>query len=603
MDRVTVHLRRALFAVPVVFLTGLGVALFHRVIAEGGISPAEYGMIGLFTATLIWIVIWFWNAMLGLATVAFARNPASAAAPILASLDRNRPIRGRVAVVMPIHNEDPARTFQRLEATYRSLAENCASGNADRDRFDFHLLSDTTDLAVAEEEIIALARLRNAVDPDRLFYRRRDTNTGRKAGNIMDFCRGAGADYDYMVVLDADSVMSGRLLRDLALLMDANPDAGIIQTVPRPILATSVFGRIQQFASRTAAEIVSAGVSFWQLGDANYFGHNAIIRLGGFSQHCGLPALNGAGPLSGEVLSHDFVEAAFIRRAGYTVWNIPVGDGSYEEVPPTLLDYARRDRRWCQGNLQHIFILPARGLNAVSRFHLLSGIMSYMASPLWMGFLLLSLFELIARWNPDFRYQGPGSGAFTLIPNGWNATALILFGAIMTMLILPKLIGGLAIMLNREERAGFGGPVRIGLSLLLEILHSILMAPVMMVLQTGYILSVMSGRIIGWNGQNRTGRRLAVGQAFSHMAWVFAFGLALAVFLIAFAPDRMLWFLPLIVGPVLAPWLAIQGSSEAAGKRLAEAGLFLTPEESRPDGTVAPLGNPALTAGLAPARE
>ncbi len=603
MVGINVKLRRLLFAVPVLALTLLGSYAFYTIIRSGGVSGLELGMMGVFSITLIWIAMWFWNAIIGLTSLAFSRNVKGLAAPILDSLDRAKPIECKTAIVMPIHNEDPERTFLRLEATWRSLLESCADTPEDMAKFDFFLLSDTTDLSLAEQELVQFARLKTIIDPENLHYRRRDLNTGRKAGNIEDFGRRWGHHYDTMVVLDADSLMSGRLLRDLALLMDANPAAGIIQTVPRPILARSVFGRLQQFAARSTAEIVNAGVSFWQLGDANYFGHNAIIRTRAFFEHCSLSTLSGTGPLSGEILSHDFVEAAYIRRGGYKVWNIPVGDGSYEEVPPTLIDYAVRDRRWCQGNLQHMRIIGQKGLNPLSRLHLLSGIMSYIASPLWLAFIVMSVIDLILRCNPTLSYHGPGSAHFSLLPNGSNSSALVLFAAIMAMLILPKVFGGFVLMLSRREREGYGRRAGILVSLFLEIFQSILMAPVMMVLQTGFILSVFTGRNKGWQSQNRESHGLSVKASFKRLAPVVVFGLTLLGFLIAFVPHSALWFLPLVVGPILSPWLASVTSSERLGDAIAAHGLFLTPEETMPERAITALQPSPKPVSMAPATE
>ena len=568
-------------------MTAAAVTFMYEILSPMGMTPAEWGMLVLFSLSFVWIAIWFWNSMLGFIIQAFRRNPGETASPILAQIDRGKPIQAKTAIVMPIYNEEPARTFRRLEATYRSIEQ---AGHLDQ--FAFFLLSDTTDLSIAEEERRCFTHLTGLLDATRVHYRRREKNIGRKAGNIAEFGDRWGKDFDFMVVLDADSVMSGELIADLVRMMEANPDAGIIQTVPRPILSETLFGRLQQFGGRATAEIVVTGVGFWQMGDGNYYGHNAIIRSAAFFTHCDLPVLKGRGPLSGEIMSHDFVEAAYIRRAGYKVWNIPVGEGSYEEIPPTLLDYVKRDRRWCQGNLQHSRVLIEKGLSPLSRFHMASGIMSYVASPLWFLFLVMSVFNLLHQSNPGLSYRGPGSGLFTLVPGDWNLMAITLFCIIMAMLILPKFLGTFLLALNARERARFGGAGGLFASGLLETAMSVIMAPVMMVFQTGFVVSILSGISVKWDSQARNGRSIAIGEALRRHATNLVFGGGLLALVLTLAPQSILWFLPLIAGPLLSPLITTVTSSRRLGNAFARAGLLMTPEETAPATEIAPLRKP-----------
>ncbi len=568
-------------------MTAAAVTFMYEILCPMGMTLAEWGMLALFSLSFIWIAIWFWNSMLGFIIQAFRRAPGETASPILAKLDRGRLIQSKTAIVMPIYNEEPARTFRRLEATYRSIEQ---AGHLDC--FEFFLLSDTTDLAIAEEERHCFAHLKGLLDATRVHYRRREKNTGRKAGNIAEFGLRRGKDFDFMVVLDADSVMSGDLIADLVRMMEANPDAGIIQTVPRPILSETLFGRLQQFGGRATAEIVNTGVGFWQMGDGNYYGHNAIIRSAAFFAHCNLPVLKGKGPLSGEIMSHDFVEAAYIRRAGYKVWNIPVGEGSYEEIPPTLLDYVKRDRRWCQGNLQHTRVLIEKGLSPLSRFHMASGIMSYVASPLWFLFLVMSVINLLHQSNPALSYRGPGSGFFTLVPGDWNVMAITLFCVIMAMLILPKFLGTFLLALNARERARFGGAAGLFASGLLETAMSVIMAPVMMVFQTGFVVSILSGISVKWDRQARNGRSIGIGEALRRHATNLIFGSGLLAIVLTLAPQSILWFLPLIAGPLLSPLITTVTSSRWLGNVFARVGLLMTPEETAPSREIEPLRKP-----------
>lgn len=587
MDGMNTSLRRVLFAVPVLGTTAAAVHTMYSILSPMGMTVAEWGMLILFSLSFVWIAIWFWNSLLGCAIQTLFKNSEAAASPILNSLNRNRQITSRTALVMPVYNEDPKRTCRRLVATYRSIE---AEGSLDR--FDFFLLSDTTDMQVAEEEVRCFAKLKQMLDPARIHYRRRELNLGRKAGNIAEFGARWGKDFDFMVVLDADSVMSGQLVTDLVRMMEVNEDAGIIQTVPRPILAETLFGRLQQFGSRATAEVVNTGVGFWQQGDGNYFGHNAIIRTKAFFTHCDLPTLSGKGPLSGEILSHDFVEAAFMRRAGYKVWNIPIGEGSYEEIPPTLIDYVKRDRRWCQGNLQHTRLLMEPGLKSLSRFHLGTGVMSYVASPLWFLFIAMSVINLVHQSNPSLMYRGPGSDLFTLYPGAWNVLAIELFCAIMAMLILPKLMGAVLLAANKTERRRYGGFSGLFLSSIIEIAASVILAPVMMVFQTGFIVSILSGVSVKWDAQTRDSRRIGISRALRQHATNLAFGGVLAVIVLTLAPQSLIWFLPLILGPLLSPLLTTVTSSQKLGNTFAHNGLFMTPEETNPAAEIRPLRAP-----------
>ncbi|MDB5889132.1 MAG: glucosyltransferase MdoH, partial [Rhodocyclales bacterium] len=347
--------RRLLLAL--IILPTLAASLLMMEALPFGDSPAfssDFGKVLsavqllLFTVLFAWISAGFWSAVMGfcvslrgdrhgLYAIGLPRLPLESAA--------------RTAVVMPICNEHVATVFAGLRAACESLAATGALA-----LFDFYVLSDTRDVATRAEEYAAWVHLRNALGDTadaggRVFYRVRKRRGKRKAGNLADFCRRWGRNYRYMVVLDADSVMSGDSLVKLLRLMEAHPRAGIIQTVPRACGHDTLHARAQQFASRTTGPLFTAGMQYWQLGESHYWGHNAILRTEAFMRHCALATLPGRGALSGEILSHDFVEAALMRRAGYEVWVAQDVEGSYEQVPPNLIAELERDRRWCQGNL------------------------------------------------------------------------------------------------------------------------------------------------------------------------------------------------------------------------------------------------------------
>lgn len=584
MDRVTLIARRILFFAPVISMTVLGMDVMHSVLSANGVRPVEWAMFALFSLSFFWIAMYFWNAVIGFGLYLFNTRPARVAAPILDEMDGNAPITARTAIVMPVYNEDPDRSARRLLSTWHSLN---AAGSGDR--FDFFILSDTTDPIIAAKERQTVEWLRSEMPTGTLHYRQRLGNAGRKAGNIVDFGHRWGRDFDFMIVLDADSVMSGALMQNLVRLMQTNHDVGIVQTVPRPILAETLFGRVHQFGARITAEVLNAGVSFWQLGEGNYFGHNAIIRCQAFFDHCRLPVLAGKGPLSGEILSHDFVEAAYMRRAGYKVWNIPIGNGSYEETPPSLLDYAKRDRRWCQGNLQHSRILFEQGLHPLSRLHLLGGIMSYLSSPLWLLFIVFSVINVITETNPGLDYVGPASLKFAWLPPHLNMTAIALFGVVMAMLLAPKLLGALAMMFNRDRRRGFGGGLSLLAGSVLEMLISIVNAPIMMVFHTSFVVSILSGRSVRWDPQTRDGYNVSMLNAVRDHKWVLLFAVVLSAVVVCITPCSAAWFVPLVIGPLLSPLLTRLTSRSDLGEAARRMGLFLTPEETGSVREVTPL--------------
>ncbi|HKJ88506.1 MAG TPA: glucans biosynthesis glucosyltransferase MdoH, partial [Gammaproteobacteria bacterium] len=342
----------------------------------------------------------------------------------------------RIALAMPIFEEDPRQVLEGLRATYESLE---ATGQIHR--FDLYILSDSKDPETWIAEELAWNALCEAVDGyGRIFYHRRRNNWGRKSGNIGEFCQNWGLNYDYMVVLDADSVMSGDTLVSLAALMDANPGTALVQAPPAPVHQDTLFARIQQFASAAYGPLFAHGLAFWQLGDGNYWGHNAIIRVAPFLEHCGLPELPGKPPLGGEILSHDFVEAALLRRAGWAVWMAPWLGGSYEETPPTLVDHLKRDRRWCQGNLQHARLLLAKGFRLPNRIHLGMGVLTYVSSPLWLIFLVLSGLEALRRKHTHMVYFLDNS-LFPAWPPSFFMEAATLLVITLGFLYLPKVVG------------------------------------------------------------------------------------------------------------------------------------------------------------------
>jgi membrane glycosyltransferase len=540
----------------------------YKVVEVGGVTPLEWALVFLFVINFSWIALACSSAAVGFLSLLF-RSPKPAALP--ASLTE------KTAVVMPIYNETPARVFATMQAIYEDV-QKTGLGAA----FDWFLLSDTTDpnIFVAEEK--AYIAMRQRLDPSaRVFYRHRPKNTARKAGNISDFVTSWGGSYPHMVVLDADSIMTGIAIVTLAAAMEQDPDAGIIQTLPLIINRNTLFARVQQFAARIYGPVIAAGLSAWMGRDGNYWGHNAIIRTKAFADHCGLPQLRGRPPFGGHILSHDFVEAALIRRAGYAVYMLPGLDGSYEESPPSLIDLSSRDRRWCQGNLQHLRVLPSSGLHWASRQHFFTGIMGYLTSPSWMLQLIVGIVLVFQASYIRPEYFSDGFTLFPAWPRFDAQRSLELFATTMVILLVPKILGVLLAICQKSTRRGSGGAIRLIISALFEIIMSALLAPIMMLIQTGHVAHFVFGFDTGWDPQRRDDGsipfRAIVRRHRSHVA----LGILSLIAGLLISPSLVAWMSPTIAGLILAIFISWVTGLLGLGVALRRVGLLLTPEESQ----------------------
>lgn len=627
-----VHRRRRLLSTLVIVTVALGLLKWAAAMPSDITLWTRAAVIVLFVLTFGWIALYFWSSILGFSQLLKrARMPGiTYPADVEAALDaeagiaaddlraRQNPaapkvremasrIRAKTAVLMPIYNEEPAQVMARLLAIGEDLQQAGAGG-----RFDIFVLSDTTNpkIWVKEEKIWLEAKrilesgsfgAESRSDTEaagrsggtaggaglHIYYRRRAQNTARKSGNIEDFCNRWGAEYDFMLVLDADSLMTAETIVKMARLMEANPHAGIIQASPQMVNSTSMFARMQQFAGKVAGPVVGAGLAYWQAGNSNYWGHNAIIRTRAFIDCCGLPKLKGKGPFGGFILSHDFVEAALIARGGWSAWLLPELKGSYEECPPSMIDFAARDRRWCQGNLQHIKVLISRGLHPVSRVHFLTGIMSYLSSPLWLLFLLAGLSMVLFREFIPPQYFGQ---TYSLFPN-WPVFdkygTIGLFVLSMAMLLVPKFLGLAAYLKGNAGKNGrtdgVCGYVRsawnAGKSLGLEIVVSTLMAPVMMLFQSKFVFDILRGKSVGWNAQNRGDEGTSWQTAWQIHKWHTVLGAVTALVVWKYAHVLFWWLLPITLGLVLAVPLSVISSRVSVGRWLRERGWFVIPEE------------------------
>ena len=572
--------RPLLFATLVLASVGAGGWVMTTILANEGLNELELLILALFVVTFGWIAVSFWTAVLGGTVTLIARIKGVAPARLVTPLDVGdvAPGTARVALVMPVYQEDADQVVAGLMAMHRALvAQGC------RERFDVFLLSDTpAGEAAAYEEDAFAAYERATCAEGRSIYRRRAANHRRKVGNLEDFCQRWGADYDFMLVLDADSIMAGSTMVRLAALMEANPDVGLIQSQPLPVGQQTLFGRVLQFANRLAGPLMATGLAFWQGRNGNYWGHNAIVRLDAFTAHCTLPDLPGRPPLGGEILSHDFVEAAFLARAGYAVWLLPDAEGSYEELPGDVIAFATRDRRWCQGNLQHLRLIGLRGLTLLSRLHLSMGALAYLSSLLWLGFLVLSLADLGYTRLVGHAYFPEGYSLFPNWPEDRTEETLSLFAVTMAMLATPRLLALALTLIDRPMRRAFGGGVRVVISTILEIAFSALLAPIMMVHHAFFSVAVLVGSAVGWKAQRRSARALTWTDAARPHVAATVIGILTGFGVLLLAPDYIWWLLPVVIGLVLSipfVWVTARPDVGLAARR---HGLFLIPEEVAP---------------------
>jgi membrane glycosyltransferase len=566
--------RRLVLLCATLALTGFGGYQMYLVFQGGSLTTLEALILVLYVFLFAWIAFSFATAFAGF--VALLRGGTRQL-----GIEEAGPLPGisaRTALLVPAYNESPPHLMARIEAIYGSLAE-CGA----LEHFEFFILSDSTnpETWIAEEMHFVALRERTG-GHGRIFYRHRVANEGRKAGNIADWVRRFGARYEHMIILDADSLMTGDTIVRLIAAMERNPRVGLIQTLPVIINGNTLFARIQQFAGRVYGPLIGYGLAWWHGGEGNYWGHNAAIRVRAFAEHAGLPTLRGRKPFGGTIMSHDFVEAAMLRRGGWAIHMAPNLSGSYEECPPSLTDYALRDRRWCQGNLQHLAVLPARGFHWVSRLHLLTGIGAYLTAPMWLAFLWVGmLISLQARFvRPE--YFAPGFSLFPQWPVQDPVRAAQVFAGTIGLLLAPKLLGYLILLGKKALRRGTGGALRGFLGLLLETLISGLIAPVLMLMQTAAVLQILLGRDSGWSAQRRDDAAVPLRESFRLYRWHTLFGLIFAAAAYAVSPPLFLWMTPVIVGLLFAVPLAALTARPGLGVALRRLGLLSIPEERDP---------------------
>ncbi|MEH3107406.1 MAG: glucans biosynthesis glucosyltransferase MdoH [Sphingomonas fennica] len=547
--------RRILLGLLTLILAIAATLVVKESLQRDGFDLWDVLLLLLFLPLFGWIAFGFMTSAIGFVLLTFTRHQGFVRAAPPAE-----PLVGRTAVLVPIHNEDVASVFDRIAAMMESVER--AGGTP---WFDFFVLSDSAPTAEPEEraawEALALAA------PGALYYRRREKNVGRKPGNIADWVRRFGAAYDYMLVLDADSLMSGTAMMGMASALDRRPSVGLFQTVPTITGAVTFFQRWMQFASRLYGPIASTGLLWWSGSEATFWGHNAMLRTRAFAESCGLPDLPGRPPFGGMIMSHDMVEAALLRRRGWAT-HMALIEESHEEFPPTMIDMAIRDRRWAQGNIQHVRLLASSGFHWISRLHLLIGASAYITSPMWLLLILVTVGQALATRG----LMGGGAPPVMLLV----VTVVLLFG--------PKAMAVAWAWARADRRAGFGGARAIARSVAADVPLAMLLAPATMLTQTLDLISILRGKPSGWHPQERDRDHLSFAEVWPRYRWHLALGAALLA-LVPVVPMTGLWLLPITIGLIVSPWLAMWTASRALGRRTAARGLFHVP----PAGAFGPL--------------
>jgi membrane glycosyltransferase len=561
-------------------LVGLSMAgmiwLCALALSPDGFSPGDLLLVVLFALTLPWVVIGFWNAAVGFMLMRFAKDAVAAVTPIAGRVSDNEPIASSTAILVCIRNEPPERVIRHIVPIIEGLA---ARGVAHR--FHLYVLSDTSDLARAAIEHRQFSELANACRGRILLtYRRRERNTGFKAGNIRDFCDRWGKLHDFALVLDADSLMTTDAVLRLVRVIQADPRLGILQSLVIGMPTTSAFARLFQLGMRLSMRSYTLGAAWWQGDCGPYWGHNAIIRIAPFMEHCHLPILGKGAIIPGHVLSHDQVEAVLMRRAGYEVRVLPEEGASFEQNPPTLIEFIRRDLRWCQGNMQYWHFLFMPGLKFISRYQLVFALLMFLGSPAWIGLLVFGTIAVALA----------GSGSAFIRPD----FGLVLFAIVFVMWFAPIYATAIDVLLRPVLLHGFGGAVRFLVGIIITTLFLALVAPIMWFAHTMFLIRLLLGRPIGWSAQARDDHSVPWSLAVRHLWPHTLLGLSTTALLAVVAPAGVPFAFFIAGGPLLSIPFAVLTSSPALGRALMRSGIGRLPEETQPPPEMQALALPAL---------
>ncbi len=577
--------RRLALLILILLPTCIATGYMAYVLPQNGPPIINGAVLFMFAILYAWIAVGFWTAMAGWMVLMKGLDKWSIS--WICREGQGAPVSRdfRTAVIMPICNEDVNQVTAGISAAVQSLA---ATGRGDA--FDIFILSDPGDPDIWVREEIGWAELkyRHREDPVHIYYRRRRNNAKRKSGNVADFCRRWGKNYRYLIVLDADSIMSGKTMVEMVRMMECRPRIGILQTAPQPVNRQTLVARTQQFAGSVYGPMFAAGLNFWLLGDSQFWGHNAIIRVEPFMTHCALPRLSGRPPLGGDILSHDFVESALMRRSGYEVWMGYDLEGSFEEPPPTLLEELKRDRRWCQGNLQHLRLLFTRGIQGAHRALFLNGALAYGSALLWFLFLAASTALAAARNLREPDYFPSGRSLFPSWPVWEPQWALVLLASTAILLFLPKLCGFLYIRFKKKQVHLYGGSWRLAAGILLEIVISTLLAPTRMLFHARFVFLTLVGRQISWEAQQRADVGTSWGEALKFHWGETVFAMVWGGGLYMVNRSFFWWISPILISLALSIPLSVWLSQKSAGLGFRRAGLLVIPEEAAVQAPLSP---------------
>ncbi|MDP3621503.1 MAG: glucans biosynthesis glucosyltransferase MdoH [Polynucleobacter sp.] len=571
-----IALRRILF-----FVLALGSGCWllwvtHQMLSGQTSFAIHVLFLALFSITLPWMVIGFWNALIGLLLCQLSKNPLRIVLPAQMQIQNNEALHSNCAILLCIRNEETRRVVCNAEAIIGGLLKEGVDSH-----FHFFILSDTNDAAIAEQEQLAFLELQQKWGAQfAITYRRRESNAGYKAGNIADFCKQWGAQFQFAITLDADSYMTSSAILRLVRMMQASPTLGILQGLVIGLPSTSAFTRLFQYGMRLGMRSYTMGSAWWQADCGPYWGHNAIIRLQPFIEHCQLPILRTRSGQNRPILSHDLLEALLMRRAGYAVRVYPQEDQNWEENPPTLPEYIRRDLRWCEGNLQYIHLLTLPKLKLISRFQLLLAIFMFLGSPAWIGLITLTTVAV-----------GLNGFSSTIVHNPYFYA---LISIALLMWYLPKIAGALDVLLRKNESRRFGGRLIFSINIILETLFALLMTPIAWLNHTLFIISLMLGGKGGWSTQSRDAQRIHLGEAVRQFWPHTLLGLALAAVLLSTQPQALPYGLLFFGGLIVAIPLAIFTSQPGTGYFMVRNRLLSLPEEIHPPSALAPLQLNAL---------
>jgi membrane glycosyltransferase len=529
------------------------------VISSGGWTPVGAAVVICIALGAPWPVLGFWSAVIGLWQLHGRRAKSREQGVFYATAGGRWPLTVNTAVLMTLRNEDPVRALLRMKTVKASLDRTSEGA-----RFSYFILSDSDRDEITGREEFEVAAWR-AADPDhqRIIYRRRTNNAGFKAGNVRDFAVRWGPGFELMLSLDADSLMTGEAIVDLVRIMQKYPRIGILQSLVVGTPSSSAFARMFQFGMRLGMRTYTMGQAWW-VGDCGpFWGHNAVVRLKPYVDECRLDGL-----LRGrQILSHDQVEAVLMRRAGYEVRVLPIETGSYEDNPPDGLEFMRRDARWCQGNMQYLQLIGLNGIEPVSRFQLTWAMLMFIGVPAW---------TLFAALLPLAILQAQGVAEFP-----WH-TAQILYMVLLLMHLAPKLAGIADAILTAGEVRRFGGPTKFALSSIVEILFSLLLATVTTVRTSIFMIALLFGKSIAWDGQRRDGEGVTWRAALQSLWPQVVFGLALYVSLAVISPAALIWSLPLTLGYVLAIPFVVLTANPKVGHFFRRHGIAGIPEDFAP---------------------